>query len=170
MMREDGLDEAIDQVAMRLTRVVDDETLAPRIVASLPERSPWSLHWLMPRLALTAAIGMAVALGVLRTFDDRSTGVLRTESAGAPFVELRAAVERTPVEPELIVRRTIVERSQNVRRTTADFERSLAAIPAPAALSLGAVVPRELPAQGVLLVEPLAIPSLPLTAETDFPR
>ena len=34
----DRLDEAIDLVARRLTRVEDDELLAARIVAALPER------------------------------------------------------------------------------------------------------------------------------------
>jgi hypothetical protein len=168
--RHDRLDEAIDQVAARLTKVADDEGFALRIVDILPERSAWSLRWLMPRLAMTAAIGIGVALVVLRSFDGRSTGVLLTQNPGAPFVEFRAVVERTAVEPTQIGRRTTVERSQTVRRTSEDFDRSLEAIAAPAPLSLKVVSPSDLPRQGSLAVEPLAIADLPLTAETISPR
>jgi len=130
---------------------------------------------------MTTAVGMAVALVVLRTFDERSTdvlrtfdgsstGVLRTESAGAPLVEFRPVVERTSVEPELIVRRTAVERASNDRRTTADHERSLEAIASPLPLALGAVEPSDLPGQSPLIVAPLAIADLPLTAENNVPR
>ena len=167
-MRRDHLDDAIDSVAARLTHVAEDEGLATRILASLPDRSP--IHWWAPRLAITTGLVIGALLIVLRPFDDRSTGVLRTENAGAQFVEFRAVVERTPVELELIVRRTIVERPQNDRRTIADHERSLDAIAPPAALSLKAVAPGELPGQGALIVEPLAIPDLALTAETVSPR
>jgi hypothetical protein len=166
----DHLDDAIDSVAARLTKVTEDDALASRILASLPERSAWSLRWLIPRLAMTAALGIGVALVVRRPFDDRSTDVLRTENARTPFVEFRAVVERTSVEPLQIVRRTIVERSENDRRTTADHERSLGAIAAPASLALGALAPSDLPGQGVLVVAPLAIEELPLTAETISPR
>ena len=168
--KRDGLDDAIDAVTARLTCVAADDGFASRIVNALPARSTWSIRWLMPRLAMTAAIGIAIALVVLRTFDEGSTDVLRTESARVPFVELRAVVERAPVEPSSDPRRTTVEQPANDRRTIVDHERSLAAIPAPAALSLEAVAPRELPSQGALMLEPLAIPSLPLTAENDFPR
>ena len=41
----DRLDEAIDHVAARLTRVEDRRALAARIVDALPERSPW-FGWL----------------------------------------------------------------------------------------------------------------------------
>ena len=169
-MKRDHLDDAIDHVATLLVRVEDNDGLSTRILASLPDRSPWAPHWWMPRLAITAALGIGVALGVLRTFDDGSTGVLRTENASAPVVEFHAAVERTPAELELIVRRTIVERPQNDRRTTADHERSLVAIAPPAVLSLKSVSPSELPGQGALAVEPLAIADLPLTAEAISPR
>jgi len=164
----DRLDEAIDQVAKRLTRVEDNAALATQIISALPEHSRW-FGW-KPRFAL-ATVALAATIGVvLRPFDDRSSGVLRTGSGGAPFVQFRAAVERTTVEPELIVRRTSVERPSNDRRTSADHERSLVALAPPAALSLKAVAPSELPGQGALAVEPLAIADLPLTAETISPR
>ena len=169
-MKRDHLDEAIDHVATHLVRVEDNEGLSTRILSSLPDRSPWSLHAWIPRLAMTASIGIGVTLVVLRMFDGRSTDVLRTESAGAPFVEFRAAVERTSVEPELIVRRTIVERPSNDGRTSADHGRSLLALSPPAALALAAVAPGDLPGQGALVVEALTIADLPLTADTISPR
>ena len=168
----DRLDEAIDQVAKRLTSVAEDDTLAARIANALPERSTWLLRSWIPRLAITAGLALgAIAISVvLQPFDEGSTDVLRTASASAPFVELHAAVERTPVEPELIVRRTIVERTLNVRRTTPDHERSLAAIDAPDALALRSVAPRELASQAPLEVESLEIPDLRLTSESVSPR
>ena len=167
-MTRDHLDEAIDSVAARLTRVTEDDALAARIINALPERAP--LHWWVPRLAITSVLAIGALLVVLRTFDDGSTDVLRTENAGAPFVEFRAAVERTSVEPELIVRRTIVERPSSDGRTRADHERSLLALSPPAALALAAVAPGDLPGQGELVVESLTIADLPLTADTISPR
>ena len=182
-MTRDQLDDAIDAVAARLTHVDDNDGLSTRILESLPDRSRWNLHWLMPRLVMTTAVGMAVALVVLRTFDGRSTDVLRTfderstdvlRSAvlSLPTVELATAApeHRTIVELPLIVRRTTVERSSNDRRTTADFDRSLAAIASPLPLALGAVEPSDLPGQTPLIVAPLAIADLPLTAENNVPR
>ena len=166
----DWLDEAVDQIATQLVRVEDNEGLSTRILASLPDRSPWLLRSWIPRLAMTAALAAAVSLVALRTFDDRATGALRMKSAGGPFVEFRAAIERTSVGPELIVRRTIVERPKNDRRTIEDFDRSLAKIAALAPLALRTVAPGDLPSQGALVVEPLAIPDLPLTAESISPR
>jgi len=51
-----------------------------------------------------------------------------------------------------------------------DFERSLLPIAPPAALSLKSVEPNDLPGQGALAVEPLAIADLALTTETISPR
>lgn len=164
----DRLDDAIEQVAKRLIRVAEDDALAARIANALPERSP--IRWWAPRLAITTGLAIGALFSVLRPFDGRSTGVLRTESSSAPFVEFRAAIQRTSVEPELIVRRSTVERSSNDRRTTADFDRSLAAIASPLPLALGAVEPSDLPGQSPLIVAPLAIADLPLTAENNVPR
>ena len=168
-MTRDDLDQAIDAVAARLTRVVEDDALAARIANALPERSPWLLRSWIPRLAITAGLAALAIAVVLRTFDERSTNVLRTENAGAPFVELRAAVEPTAVEPEPIGRRTTVERSSNFGRTTEDFERSLAAIAAPKAIVLSSLSPEALEASEGLVLAPLRIADLPLTAENDFP-
>jgi hypothetical protein len=171
-MTDDHLDRAIDAVAARLTRVEQDDAFAQRIVNALPERSP--TYWWAPRLAFTAALAIGVSLVVLRTFDERSTDVLRTENPSAPMAAYpAAAANRTAVELELIVRRTIVEPPQNDRRTTVDvpdFDRSLEAIDALGALSLASVAPSVLPEDAPLTLPPLAIEELPLTAETISPR
>jgi hypothetical protein len=176
----DQLDEAIDQVAARLTHMTEDEGLALRIVNQLPERATW-LGWLFhswaPRLAV-GVLAVGTALVVLRTFDDRSPDVLRTENAGlptvvaSPIVEPAPDVRRTIAEPSQIVRRTIVERPQNDRRTldAPDFERSLPPIAAVRALEFDSLAPVSLPEDAPLTVAPLAIADLPLTAESDFPR
>ena len=52
----------------------------------------------------------------------------------------------------------------------ADFEFSLAAIAAPAALGVGSLSPAELPAEDALVIAPLAIADLALSAETISPR
>ncbi len=163
----DHLDAAIDAVAARLTHIEDNPALASRIVSALPERSAWSLHWLMPRLAITAALAVATTIVVLRTFDEGSTEVLRTEVVSSPIVELPAPIARTVAEPSQIVRRTIVERPQNERRTieVPDFERSLPSIAAARSLELDSLAPVSLPEDAPLTLEPLAIADLPLTAE-----
>ena len=171
----DRLDDAIDTTAARMTAVADDDSLALRIVSSLPERSAWSLHWLMPRLAITAALAMATAFVVLRSFDDRSATVLRTEKAGGPIVELVAPAERTVVAPPLVVRGTIAEPRSNARRTAVDADRpdhafSLPAITAATALHIDALTPANLPEDAPLTVESLEIADLPLTADFISPR
>lgn len=172
----DRLDAAIDQVAARMVAVPDDGEMTLRIVSALPERPAWSLHWLMPRLAITAALAIA-ALGitvVLRTFDDRSTAVLRSAVLSSPAVELAAAAleHRTTREPASIVRRTFVEPSQSDRRTTdvLDHERSLPAIAAMRSLDFDSLAPVSLPEDAPLTLEPLAIADLPLTTDSFSPR
>ena len=173
-MTRDQLDQAIDHVAARLTHVTDDEGLALRIMETLPDRSGWSLQWLMPRLAFTAMLAVAIAYVVLQPFGERSTDVLRTEVVSASAVELAAAApeHRTNVEPALFVRRTIVERPQNDRRTidVPDFERSLPSLVAVAALEFDSLAPVSLPEDAPLTLAPLAIADLPLTAEPISPR
>ena len=172
-MKRDQLDQAIDQVAAQLTRVEHDDVLSQRILASLPDRSPWLWHSWIPRLALTAMLAIAAAYAVLRpfdersttvlqTFDERSTTVLRTENADLPVVELRVAASQTIVERSWNDRRTTVEPPSNDRGTAVDFERSLAAIAALSALTLTPVATSDLPAESGLVVEPLAIADLPL--------
>jgi hypothetical protein len=169
MKRQDRLDEAIDTVAARLTNVTEDEGLALRIVQALPERSAWlPLGWIA-RFAGAALATLVIAV-VLRTFDDGSTKVLRTQSL--------PAVSPAIVEPSQIARRTIVEPLLNVRRTRVDVHRttgeaasgdhefSLVAIAAPDALSLNLLAPSELTSEPPLEVESLVIADLPLGGES----
>lgn len=155
------LDDVIDRVASRLTHVEDDPMFAKRIIASLPERRrAWRSVW---RLAMVGAAA-AVAMIVLRTFNDGSPDVLRSNRL-VVVASLQPAVARAIVELPS-VRRTIVEPSLNDRRT--DHERSLPP------LSVAALTEDALPAEGALSLEPLSVPSLPvadlpLTAET-FPE
>jgi hypothetical protein len=171
--RRDHLDDAIDHVAARLVHAADDATLSTRIVAALPERSGWRLSWLMPRLAVTAALAIGASLVVLRTFDDRSTNVLETFDGRSTDVQLAVAVpEHRPTEPAASARRTIGESSSDDRRTVdrPDFERSLPALEGAGLLTFGALAPLTLPEDALLTLEPLAISDLPLTAETISPR
>ena len=172
----DRLDESIDAVAARMTRVTEDATLASRIADALPERSRWTFSWLAPRLAITAALAIGVSLVVLRTFDDRSTDVLRTEVTSSPSatqpVTLIAPEQRTRVEPPLIVRRTIAEPSSNDRRTidAPDFDRSLPALETASALAFDSLAPVSLPEDAPLTLKPLEIADLPLTADIFSPH
>jgi len=170
----DRLDEAIDLVAARMTHVDDDAALASRIVAALPERPAWSLHWLMPRLAITAALALATAFVVLRSFDDRSATVLQTENAPAPVVAPAPVAQRAVVEAPPIVPRGIGRPASNAPRTAEDLDRpdhdfSLPAIAAVAALNVDTLMPASLPEDEPLTVAPLTIADLPLGGES-FPR
>ena len=171
------LDEAIDRVAARMTAVEEDEALATRIADALPERSGWSLYGWAPRLAIAAALAIGTTLVVLRTFDEGSTDVLRTDGATtAPTIaEPPSNDRRTNVEPPLIVRRTSVEASSNVRGMTVEADRpdhefSLAAIAAPEGLAMSPLSPGDLPAEDTLTIAPLEIADLPLTGESFAPR
>ncbi len=171
----DHLDAAIDRVAARMVALPDDGEMTLRIVSALPERSS-RLRWLMPQFAAIGALALA-ALAitvVLRTFDDRSTTVLRSAVLRSPAVELAtAAVEhRTTREPASNVRRTFAAPSQNDRRTTdvPDHERSLPAIAAIRSLDFDSLAPVSLPEDAALTLEPLVIADLPLTADSFSPR
>jgi len=164
------LDDAIDSVAARMTRVEEDDALAGRILAALPDRSP--IYWWTPRLAITSVLAAGALIFVLQPFSERSTDVLRTAVIGAPTVELAttAAEHRTTVAPAQIGRRTIGEPLENDRGTIVDFERSLEAIEAPVALSLVTLAPSALREDAPLTVQPLTIADLPLAADSISPR
>jgi hypothetical protein len=123
-MTRDHLDDAIDHVATLLVRVEDNDGLSTRILASLPDRSPWLLHSWIPRLAMTAALACGVSLVVLRPFDERSTVVLRTERSSAPFVEFQRTFRQTFRRTLLDAGRTFAERpserSSERRRTVVE--------------------------------------------------
>ena len=188
-MMRDHLDEAIDHVATHLVRVEDNEGLSTRILSSLPDRSPWSLHSWMPRLAITAVLAAAVSLAVLRMFDDRSTGVQTGVQTNVPTDVPTNVQANVPTNvqanvptnvPASIQAHVLASARPNDRLNghpndrpndrLNDHERSLEAIAAPAPLALAAVAPGDLPGQGALFVESLTIADLPLTADTISPR
>ncbi|MEP6782441.1 MAG: hypothetical protein ABI983_02160 [Acidobacteriota bacterium] len=158
------LDDAIDDIARRMTQVEDDDQFAQRIVGALPERRARWYWMLAPGFALAL-----LALVVLRSFNGGSTGVLHTENASGPIVAFNAlavTASTVTVEPSLNPRRTIVEPSLNDRRTYVeppDYERSLPALEALDALSLPSLAPPALPDALALTVEPLAIAPLAMT-------
>ncbi len=175
----DRLDEVIDGVAARMTSVEEDAALAARIASTLPDRRlgwTWILAGWAPRLAVLAMAAVAITV-VLRTFDDRSTNVLRTEVAKgtSPIVELPSNHRRTPIEPSSVepssVEPSSGEPPSNLRRTAGytdhpDHEFSLPAIAAVAALGVDPLAPVNLAEDAPLTIESLEIADLPLT--TDF--
>jgi hypothetical protein len=182
------LDDAIDQVAARMTAVTDDEGLAARIADSLPERSGWSLWWLAPRIAI-AAIGAFALLAVLRPFDDwspnsgpaeagRHIASVNPAEAGhhianvAPDATGTVDLAPSEVAPPVVSVASAFRRTQVGRTGSAldqpDHEFSLPAIDAVAALEVDALAPANRFEDAPLTIESLEITSLPLTA--DFPQ
>ena len=175
-MNLNRLDDAIDQVAARLTQVDDDPALAARIVAALPQRRPlfWILQGWAPGLA-------AVVLAVTAFLVVRS---VPTDTSGNPKKGLPPQVTSGRLAPQDSTRglpqpettrglpqETAVGAAPSLglpddhRLNDRDHEFSLNALAAPEALSIGALTPDELPAEDALAIAPLAIPDLPLTAD-----
>ena len=99
----DPLDTAIDQVTARMVQVREDEDLALRIAAALPER--WSrFGWLIPQFAAIAAF--AIAAVVWTTRDTATPSVLTSSNvavlAGMP--DTVVAVAPGTVAPGTAVR------------------------------------------------------------------
>ena len=167
----DRLDQAIDQVAQRLTRVEDNAALAAQIINALPERVTW-FGWLFhswaPRLAVIAVVVVSgIVWGSRREASTPSASPLASSQPLIAPTALVASVREA--EPNRTMPLERVESLEPLEPARADFERSLAAIAPPAALSLKAVAPSQLPGQGALAVEPLVIADLPLTAENISP-
>jgi hypothetical protein len=164
------LDHVIDRVAARLTRVDDDPLITARIVAALPDRSPWR-GWLfdswVPRLAVLAII---ITGGILwsRTAVKPVTEPPLAALASAPLMApLRAAVEPEPLPKDRPVPGGKAYPDGNVLPdgNAADHEFSLPAMTAVAALDVDALAPADLPEDGPLTIESLEIDALPLTPE-----
>jgi hypothetical protein len=168
-MTRDHVDDAIDSVAARLTEAKEDAAFALRIVNALPERSTWMWFGWKPRLALVA-LALVATIGVVqRTFDNRSTDVLRAENASGPVVELRASIE--PLEPNRTKPLEPVEPMEPLEPLAKpDHEFSLPSIAAVAALQLELIAPATLPEDAALTIESLTIVDLPLSADPISPR
>ena len=170
----DHLDEAIDAVAARLTRVADNDALAARIVDALPERSIWH-GWLWqswaPRLAVIAVVVVAGVMWMNREHDvTPGAPPLASVRPDAPVVEFVAAVRelepnRTqPLEPL----EPVEPLEPSVPRS--DFERALPAIDTLSSLELDALAPARLAEDAPLTVAPLSLADLPLAPEPDSQR
>ena len=163
----DRLDSAIDQVAARIVQVRDDEELALRIAGALPGRSS-RFRWLLPQLAAVAAFAIAAVVWTTR---DTATPSLLTavvavmavpnSVAAVPPGTASRAKPSEPVEP--------VKPLDSLPRE-GDFDRSLAPIEAMNALVVSDLEAQDLPAASPLVLPPIAITDLPLTAESFSPR
>lgn len=163
-MSRDHLDEAIDQVAARLTHVADENSLTvERIVQELPRRRP--LFWIMQGWAPGLAAVVLALTAFLVVGTNVPTDVQTDVRTNVPTI--------VPTDVPTVVQANVGANARmndrpNVRMNDRDHEFSLAAIASPEALSVGALTPDDLPAEDALAIASLAIADLPLTAE--FPR
>ena len=163
----DQLDDAIDNVAKRLTHVEDDAVFASRVIASLPERTTW-FGWLThswaPRLAMIAVIVVAAVL-----WNGRRMTELPAVHLAATFPPMGQCL--CFVEPVVPVRTKPVERLEPMARMEprSDFDRSLPAVASPVAIDVASLTTGALPAEDSLSLSSLVVADLPLTAET-FPQ
>ncbi len=74
---KDPIDTAIDQVATRMVQVREDEDLALRIAAALPERSS-RFGWLIPQFAVITAFAIAAVVWTTRETPTPSVAVFRS--------------------------------------------------------------------------------------------
>lgn len=152
------LDLAIDHVASRLTHVDEDPMFAQRIVASLPERRTW-FGWLAghPALAALSVVAVVVTAAAVWSSRERSADPLANHSR-AELSALVATVQ--PVEPVITEEVTVVRRPVVVALLQPDHERGLES------LTVGSLVADAVPDEATLMLTPLSLTELPLTAET----
>ena len=161
------LDEAIDQVAKRLTHVDDDAQFTSRVVAALPGRLTW-FGWLThswaPRLAM-----MAIVAGSLLFWSARRT----TEVP--PSASPLASVSNTnwPQLVAVAVRRPVALLGTAPQQHGAALEdvepfHGIPSVEAPVSVDIAALDTSALPTTDSLVVAPLVVADLPLTA--DFPE
>ncbi len=171
----DRLDESIDAVAARLTKVAEDDALAFRIVSSLPERRAgltWMLSGWAPRLAMVAAI---VAAGIVWGSRDQATTphvdpLASTRIAPEPIGLLAAVREAEPIRTMRGEALEPLQPLESLEPSRVDFDRSLPSIETAASLEFDSLAPDVLPQSEGLVLESLVIADLPLTAEPNFPR
>lgn len=170
-IHRDHLDDAIDRVAQRLTRVDDDAQFASRIIGTLPERLTW-FGWLThawaPRLAM-----MAIVAGTLAFWSSialpRSAGQLRhtTEvTASAPPLASVANTNWPQLVQSINAERRAVREVANRALQQVEPIEPFEGLPS---LVVHDAAPAALPAQSALTIAPLVIDELPLTAES-FPE
>ena len=163
----DPIDIAIDQVTARMVQVREDEDLALRIAAALPERSS-RFRWLIPQFAAVAAFAIAAVVWTTR---DTATPSLLPSSDVVEVMALPTTV--SAVEPGTALRTQpleLLEPLEPLEPVEGDHDRSLPAIDVVTALTVSDVAPVELPATPALTLAPIEITDLPLTAESFPPR
>ena len=169
----DRLEAAIDHVAARMVQVRRDDDLAFCIAGALPDRAS-RFGWLIPQFGVIAAFAIAALLWTTRDTPPPSLlsstkvvaviAVPDTAVAIAPGTVLRSQPLEPlePLEP--------LDPLQPLDPLKVDFERSLSPIEAMSALVMSDVAPGELPASAALVLAPIEIADLPMTAESFPPR
>jgi hypothetical protein len=168
----DDLDDAIDHVVARMVRVEENDALASQIVDALPERASW-FGWLFhswaPRLAMIAIV---VAAGIV--WGNRKPATMPQLDPLASTLTAAQPVAFVATVREAVPTRTMplepVEPLQPLEPSKVDFDRSLPSIVTVASLELDSLAPAPLPSSEGLVLEPLVIADLPLTAEPISPR
>lgn len=170
----DRLDDAIDRIATRMTRVEENDAFTSRIVNALPERSRWA-GWLFqswaPRIAMIG--GVLAAAIVWGSLGSRESGavtqpLLSSQPLATPVTF--AAGVREPLEPGRMPLGPLEPLAPLEPLVPGgDFEFSLPPIEAVAALQVEAVAAASLSEDAPLTLMPLAIADLS-TAENNSPR
>ena len=180
-LHDTALDDQIDRVAARLTQVDDDPMLAARIVAALPDRSPWR-GWLLtswaPRLAALALIVIGALVWSRASVTPATDAPLTVANAplapaGKAHPDGKGLADgnqlpdgNLPPGRNLPRGGHLLPPDENlIAASNADLEFGLPAIAAVAALDVDALAPADLPEDGPLTIESLEIEALPLTAE-----
>ena len=156
------VETAIDHVAAKMVAVKEDPELVTRIVGALPDRSRFT--WLIPQFAALSAIAIAAVMWSMR--ERPATAVLPSIelATAAPFRAVAIAREPgTMREPETLREPGTqpLERLEPLQPLAPDFERSLPP------LMVTELTPVELPESPGLVLAPIGVADLPLTA--DFP-
>ncbi len=159
------LDQAIDAVAQRMTRVEDDRLLAARIMDSLPERRR-GFWWLLAPVAATLA---AAILAFVHTDVPAivPTNVQPNVQPNVPTVVQANVPTNVPtnVRPNDRMNGRMNGRMNdrmNVRMTAPDFERALPALAVVDALSMPSLAAPSLPEEQPLATAPLTVEALSL--------
>jgi len=169
----DRLDESIDRVAARMTRVEENHALASQIINALPERSIWSgwlFHSWAPRLAMVAILVTAGIVWNTRRSEPITPSPLLIASAPAISTPTTFMAAVPELEPNRTKPMEPLELLEPVEPARPDFDRSLPSIAAVASLELDSLAPVSLPEDAPLTLKPLEIADLPLTADSISPR
>jgi hypothetical protein len=148
-------------------QVREDEDLAMRIAIALPERSS-RFGWLIPQFAVIAAFAIAAVVWTMR--DPATPSLLPSSDVVAVMAVPNPVVAREPGTAFRTLPLERLEPLEPVEPLDGDHERSLAPIAAMSALVMSDMDPDALPGSPALVLAPIAITELPLTAESFSPR